>query len=59
MTDKQLTLYEHVLMNMVGVDEEALDLVVALNGWTEATLNDVLFYYTGYRTLEQYLGANL
>jgi len=55
MTDQQLSMYEAILMDCVGVSEDALDLVVSLNGWTEQTLDDVLFYYTGYNNLDQYL----
>jgi len=55
MIDEQLSMYEAILMDCVGVSEDALDLVVSLNGWTEETLDDVLFYYTGYHNLDQYL----
>lgn len=37
------------------VGEEALDLITDINGFSEETLNDILFAKTGYRDMEQYL----
>jgi hypothetical protein len=39
----------------IATDEE-IGLVTGINGMTEETLNDILYYRTGYRTIEQYLG---
>lgn len=35
--------------------ESLLNCITAINGYNMETLNDVLYYFTGYRTLEQYL----
>lgn len=37
------------------VSEETLKLITCINGYSEGTLNDVLFAATGYRNVEQYL----
>lgn len=33
---------------------EEIQLVTDINGWSEETVNDILFARTGYRDLEQY-----
>lgn len=35
--------------------ESLLYCITAINGYNMETLNDVLYYFTGYRSLEQYL----
>ena len=35
--------------------EEELELITAINGYNEDTLNDVIFVRTGYRNIEQLL----
>lgn len=35
--------------------ETPLNCITAINGYNMETLNDVLYYFTGYRSLEQYL----
>lgn len=35
--------------------EEEIYLVIKINGYTENTLNNILFARTGYRNVEQYL----
>ena len=37
------------------VSQEALDLITCINGYSEDTINDVLYATTGYRDMEQYL----
>lgn len=43
------------LIDWVGVDSEALDLVLAIKGYNIETLEAVLFYYTGWGSFEGYL----
>lgn len=40
------------LLNM-GVSEETLQIVTSINGYSEETLEDVLYAAFGYRTFEQ------
>lgn len=35
--------------------EEELELVTAINGYNDGTLNDVIYVRTGYRNIEQLL----
>ncbi len=35
--------------------ESLLNCITAINGYNMETINDVLYYFTGYRSLEQYL----
>ena len=37
----------------IATDEE-IQLITAINGWNEETVNDILYVRTGYRNLEQY-----
>ena len=46
--------YEEYLINNVGVNEEVINCITSINGYNENTLDDILYYYTGYRDLEQY-----
>ena len=45
-----------ILREMVTDDENALDLAFAVGGCNEETAERILFYYTGWRTFEGYLG---
>ena len=47
--------YNNYLINNLGISEEVLNCITSINGYAEETLNDILYYYTGYRDLEQYL----
>ena len=47
--------YENYLINNVGISEEVINCITSINGYNEETLDNVLYYYTGYRDLEQYL----
>ena len=42
------------LNEIIGVHEDTLDLAYAIGGRTEETTNAILFYYTGYNSIEQY-----
>lgn len=48
-------LYENIVDYGIATEEE-LQLVIDLIGYSEKSLNDVLFARTGYRNWEQYLG---
>ena len=45
-----------VLNEVVGVTENALDLAFAIGGCNEETAERILFYYTGWKTFEGFLG---
>lgn len=44
-----------ILVNEGIATDEEINLVTGLNGYSEETLNSILFYRTGYRDLDQYL----
>lgn len=44
---------EKYLIENVGVNEEVINCLVGVNGYSLETLQDILYYYTGYRTFEQ------
>ena len=46
--------YDYLIENL-GVNEETIKCITGINGYNEDTLDDVLYYFTGYRDLEQYL----
>ena len=37
------------------VSQETLNLVININGYSEETINDILYATTGYRDIKQYL----
>lgn len=37
------------------VSQKTIDILTAINGYNENTLNDILYFTTGYRNIEQYL----
>ena len=45
-----------MLADYVGVSEEALHVACAVGGCNEETMERVLFYFTGWRSFEGYLG---
>lgn len=47
--------YNEYLINNLGVDEEVVSTVCAINGYNEQSLNDILYVKFGYRDIEQYL----
>lgn len=47
---------QEILVEVVGVDEEALRLACAVGGENEQTMQRVLFYYTGWWSFEGFLG---
>ena len=50
-----LEYYSNYLINNLGVNEEVINCITSINGYNEDTLDSILYYYTGYRDLEQYL----
>lgn len=46
--------YSNYLIENLGVNEEVVNCITSINGYNENTLDDVLYYFTGYRTIEQY-----
>ena len=47
--------YINYLIDNVGVNEEVINCITSIDGYNEKTLDNVLYYYTGYRDLKQYL----
>lgn len=47
--------YCDYLIENLGVNEETIKCITGINGYNEETLDNILYYYTGYRDLEQYL----
>lgn len=37
----------------MGLQEQTLQVVTDINGYSEETLNDVLYVFTGYRSFDQ------
>ena len=46
------------LNNFVGVSEEALDLAFALDGCNEETVNNILYWRTGFDSFDSYCEAH-
>ena len=46
--------YDYLIENL-GVNEETIKCVTGINGYNEETLDSILYYFTGYRDIEQYL----
>ena len=45
-----------ILRDIVGVEENALDLAFGVSGCNEETACAILNYYTGWKSFEGYLG---
>ena len=50
----ELNEYYDYLIENLGVNEETIKCVTGINGYSEETLDSILYYFTGYRDLEQY-----
>lgn len=48
-------MYE-ILMDYLGLTEDTLNLAFAIGGCNEETAERILFYYTGWRSFEGFLG---
>lgn len=42
------------LIDVVGLSDETLNIVVSINGYTVDTMEDILYAATGYRSFDQY-----
>ena len=51
----ELNEYYDYLIENLGINEETIKCVIGINGYSEETLNDILYYFSGYRDLEQFL----
>ena len=47
--------YYNYLIENLGVNEETIKCITGINGYNEETLDSILYYFTGYRDIEQYL----
>ena len=47
--------YVEYLIDFLGIDEKVISCVTSINGYNEETLDNILYYYTGYRDIKQYL----
>ena len=47
--------YQNYLVENLEISEEVVNVLTSINGYNEDTLDNILYYYTGYRSLEQYL----
>ncbi len=45
---------DYIIENDIATQEE-VNLVTGINGHSEETVNDIIFYRTGYQDIEQYL----
>lgn len=45
---------DYIIENDIATQEE-VNLVTGINGYSEETVNDIIFYRTGYQDIEQYL----
>lgn len=46
--------YSNYLIDNLGISEEVINCITGINGYNENTLDDILYYYTSYKTIEQY-----
>lgn len=46
--------YSNYLIDNLGVNEEVINCITGINGYNEETLDNILYYYTGYRDIKQY-----
>lgn len=51
----ELNEYYDYLIENLGINEETIKCVTGINGYNEETLDDILYYFSGYRDIEQYL----
>ena len=47
--------YYDYLINNLGVNEETINCITSINGYNEKTFDSILYYFTGYRDIKQYL----
>ena len=49
----KLEKYINYMIEVLGIDEELIDCITAINGYNLKTLEDVLYYFTGYQCFDQ------
>lgn len=47
-------LWDEIINNDIATESE-LQLITGINGYNEKSLNDVIYYKTGYNDIEQFL----
>nr|DAG31301.1 MAG TPA: hypothetical protein [Caudoviricetes sp.] len=52
-TDVKLEKYIDILENAFGISEDVIDFAVGVYGYNEKTLENILYYYTGYNCFDQ------
>lgn len=50
--EKTNEIYNYLIENEI-VSEETLNCITSINGYNEETLNSVIYWATGYRSIEQ------
>lgn len=55
MTKERQEYLEDVLLNYVGVSEEAFNLAIGLLGISEETYSSILYQYTAYKDFDTYM----
>ena len=46
--------YNNYLIDNLGISEEVINCITSINGYNEDTLDNILYYYTGYTNIKQY-----
>ena len=47
------------LVEYIGISEEAIGVAIHFNGNNEKTYNELLYYATGWRSIEQYIECEM
>lgn len=48
-------MYDIIIDTVVDYEPDAIDLLIAVNGFNEKTMHDILYYYTGHNDFYDYL----
>ncbi len=57
MNDRINEVWNYIIDNGIAT-EETLQVITNINGYSEETLNDVIYCVTGYRSIEQLDGSD-
>lgn len=49
----KLKLYYNYMIDILGIDQDTIDCITSINGYNLETLEDVLYYFTGYHYFNQ------
>lgn len=52
-TNTTLAKYEDILINSLGISEDVVNFATSTYGYNVETLENILYYFTGYRTFDQ------